>query len=79
MTLTVTWIGKTKVAAIQALTEEYLGRLRHYVAAEGMALKDESGLLKLCRHESGNRPARLILIDARGRQLSVCCACLCRQ
>ena len=70
MTLTVTWIGKTKVAAIQSLTEEYLGRLRHYVTAEGMALKDESGLLKLCRQERGNRPARLILIDARGRQLS---------
>ena len=70
MTLTVAWIGKTKAAAIQSLTEEYLGRLRHYVKVEGIALKDEAALLKLCRNHNRNRPCRLVLIDPRGKQLS---------
>lgn len=70
MKLKIAWIGKTKAAAIQALTEEYVKRLGHYAEVEGLALKDESSLLKLC--EAGARPARhtLVLLDGRGRQLS---------
>jgi 23S rRNA (pseudouridine1915-N3)-methyltransferase len=70
VTLTVAWIGKTKAPAIQSLTEEYLGRLRHYGAVEGVALKDEAALLRLCRNHGRSRRCRLVLIDPRGKQLS---------
>jgi 23S rRNA (pseudouridine1915-N3)-methyltransferase len=68
--LRVAWIGKTKEPAIQSLTDEYLKRLTRYVDAQGMALKDESALLKLCGREA--RPVRhtLVLLDSRGKQLS---------
>lgn len=70
MKLKIAWIGKTKAAAIQSLTDEYLKRLKHYAEIEGLALKDESSLLKLC--EPGARRARhtLVLLDSRGKQLS---------
>jgi 23S rRNA (pseudouridine1915-N3)-methyltransferase len=66
----IAWIGKTKAAAVQALTDEYLKRLKHYAEVEGVALKDEAGLLKLCG--PGARPVRhaLVLLDSRGKQLS---------
>lgn len=70
MKLRVAWIGKTKEQAIQSLTDEYLKRLTRYADAQGMALKDESALLKLCGRDS--RPVRqtLVLLDSRGKQLS---------
>jgi 23S rRNA (pseudouridine1915-N3)-methyltransferase len=66
----IAWIGKTKAAAIQSLTDEYLKRLGHYAEVEGVSFKDESSLLKLC--EAGARPVRhaLVLLDSRGKQLS---------
>jgi 23S rRNA (pseudouridine1915-N3)-methyltransferase len=66
----IAWIGKTKIPAIQTLTDEYLTRLKHYADVEGVSLKDESSLLKLC--QAGARPVRhvLVLLDSRGRQLS---------
>jgi 23S rRNA (pseudouridine1915-N3)-methyltransferase len=68
--LRIAWIGKTKEPAIQSLTDEYLKRLSRYADVEGMALKDESALLKLCGREA--RPVRhtLVLLDSRGKQLS---------
>jgi 23S rRNA (pseudouridine1915-N3)-methyltransferase len=68
--LRIAWIGKTKEAAIQTLTDEYLKRLTRYVDVQGTTLKDESALLKLCGREA--RPARhtLVLLDSRGKQLS---------
>jgi 23S rRNA (pseudouridine1915-N3)-methyltransferase len=68
--LKVAWIGKTKDAAIQSLTDEYLKRLSRYAEVEGVALKDEGALLKLCARDA--RPGRhaLVLLDGRGRQLS---------
>jgi 23S rRNA (pseudouridine1915-N3)-methyltransferase len=68
--LRVAWIGKTKEPAIQSLTDEYLKRLTRYADAQGIALKDESALLKLCGREA--RPVRhtLVLLDSRGKQLS---------
>jgi 23S rRNA (pseudouridine1915-N3)-methyltransferase len=68
--LKIAWIGKTKAAAIQGLTDEYLKRLKHYAEVEGIGLKDESSLLKMC--EAGARPVRyaLVLLDSRGKQLS---------
>jgi 23S rRNA (pseudouridine1915-N3)-methyltransferase len=68
--LKVAWIGKTKAAAIQSLADEYLKRLKHYAEVEGVAVKDEASLLKLC--EPGARPVRhtLVLLDGSGKQLS---------
>jgi 23S rRNA (pseudouridine1915-N3)-methyltransferase len=68
--LTVAWIGKTKSAAIQSLTDDYLKRLRQYADAEGAAIKDETALLKLCGRASGGTRRRLVLLDSRGNQLS---------
>ena len=69
MKLKVAWIGKTKEAAIQTLTDEYLQRLRHYAEVEGIALKDESALLKLCARDARPKHA-LVVLDSRGKQLS---------
>jgi 23S rRNA (pseudouridine1915-N3)-methyltransferase len=70
VTLIVAWIGKTKTAAIQSLTEDYLARLQHYAKVEGVSLRDEAALLKLCHGDRRNRARRLILIDRGGQQLS---------
>jgi len=64
--LRIAWIGKTKEPAIQTLTDDYLKRLSHYADAQGIALKDESALLKL----RGRQPSALVLLDSRGKQLS---------
>lgn len=69
MKLKVAWIGKSKEPAIQALTDDYLNRLRRYAEADGVALKDEAALLKLCAREARPRHS-LVLLDIRGRQLS---------
>jgi len=68
--LRVAWIGKTKEPAIQSLTDEYLKRLTRYADAQGLALKDESALLKLSGRDA--RPVRhtLVVLDSRGKQLS---------
>ena len=66
MKLRIGWIGKTKEPAIQTLTDDYLKRLSHYADAQGIALKDESALLKL----RGREASTLVLLDIRGKQLS---------
>jgi len=65
----VAWIGKTKEPAIQSLTDEYLKRLSRYADAEGITLKDEAGLLKLCARDARPRHT-LVLLDGKGKQLS---------
>lgn len=70
MKLTIAWIGKTKSAAIQSLTDEYLKRLRPYAETEGVSLKDESALMKLCGRDGRGTRRRLVLLDSRGKQLS---------
>ncbi len=68
MRLRIAWIGKTKDPAIQSLTNEYLKRLARYVSTGSMELPNEAALLKQLQT---SRPAQmLILLDARGRQLS---------
>jgi 23S rRNA (pseudouridine1915-N3)-methyltransferase len=68
--LKIAWIGKTKDAAIQSLTAEYLKRISRFAEAEGLPLADEAALLKL-REKSGSRPVHtLVLLDSRGKQLS---------
>ena len=69
MKLKVAWIGKTKEAAVQSLTDEYLKRLSRYVEVEGVALKDEAALLKLGARDARPRHS-LVLLDQRGKQLS---------
>jgi 23S rRNA (pseudouridine1915-N3)-methyltransferase len=67
--LKVGWVGKTKEQAIDALTAEYLKRLRRYAEIEGAASKDESAVLKAC--SPGARPKHnLVLLDSRGKQFS---------
>ena len=70
MKLTVAWIGKTKELAIQSLTEEYLKRLSRYGDVQGMAVRDESALLKLGSREARHTRHTLVLLDSRGKQLS---------
>lgn len=73
----VAWIGKTKDPAIQALTQEYLKRISHYVPVEGIAVRDEAVLLESCgssprrrKKTSGSGKSTLVLMDSRGKQLS---------
>ena len=70
MKVRIAWIGKTKEAAIQTLTDEYLKRLTRYVDVQGTTLKDESALLKLCGREAHPVRHTLVLLDSRGKQLS---------
>lgn len=69
MKLKIAWIGKTKAAAIQTLSDEYLERISHYAEVEGVALKDEAALLKLCNRDARPRHT-LALLDSKGQQLS---------
>jgi 23S rRNA (pseudouridine1915-N3)-methyltransferase len=65
----VAWIGKTKEPAIQSLTDEYLKRLSRYADADGITLKDEGSLLKICARDARPRHT-LVLLDGKGKQLS---------
>jgi 23S rRNA (pseudouridine1915-N3)-methyltransferase len=74
MKIKVAWIGKTKEPAIQTLTDDYLKRISRYVEAAGLALKDEAAVLSQAqggrRGERQKERHKLILLDARGKQLS---------
>jgi 23S rRNA (pseudouridine1915-N3)-methyltransferase len=69
--LKIAWIGKTKQPAVQELTDEYLKRLSRYVEVEAVPLKDEAALLNLAeRGGASHSKLALVLLDARGKQLS---------
>lgn len=71
MKVTIAWIGKTRNAAIQALTDEYLKRLSHYADTEGIPLKDERALLSLAARDPATHSKHaLVLLDGGGKQLS---------
>ncbi len=70
MKLKVAWIGKTREPAIQALTAEYLKRLSGYSQLEPLALGSEAALLKLATPSANRPPARLVLLDSRGKQFT---------
>jgi 23S rRNA (pseudouridine1915-N3)-methyltransferase len=70
MKLKVAWIGKTKEPAVQALTAEYLKRLSAYSQLEPLALGSEAALLKLATASANRPPARLVLLDSRGKQFT---------
>jgi len=67
--LHIAWIGRTKSAAIQSLTAEYLKRLSRFGACQAQELASEAALLKLLE-KSGRTPPVLVLLDSRGRQLT---------
>jgi 23S rRNA (pseudouridine1915-N3)-methyltransferase len=66
--LRIAWIGKTKEAAIETLTAEYVKRLGRYIPVESHELRSEKALLDLIVGER-TRPF-LVLLDSRGKQLS---------
>lgn len=70
MKLQIAWIGKTKEAAIRALTSEYLQRTSRYVATEAHEMGSEEALLELTEARSGRTKPVLVLLDARGRQFT---------
>ena len=82
MKVKIAWVGKTKEAAIQSLTDEYLNRISRYVEVEGIVLRNEDALLELCGRSSAKRgkaarsarftlaKSTLVLMDARGQQFS---------
>jgi len=70
MKIKVAWIGKTKEPAIQSLTDEYLKRIARYAEIEGFAAKDEAAILALARGDRGKGRHKLVLLDARGMQVS---------
>ncbi|HEX3738165.1 MAG TPA: 23S rRNA (pseudouridine(1915)-N(3))-methyltransferase RlmH [Terriglobales bacterium] len=70
MKITIAWIGKTKNPAVQSLSDEYLKRLQQFSEVDGVLLKDEAALLKLCGREGKNPRRYLLLLDSRGKQLS---------
>ena len=70
MKIRIAWIGRTKEAAIQTLTDEYLKRLSRYAEATGITVKDEDAVLSLARGERQKERHKLVLLDSRGKQLS---------
>ena len=70
MKLRVAWIGKTKEAAIQSLTADYLKRLARYIPTESVELANEAGLLKQLEKSGSRASQTLVLLDAGGKQLS---------
>lgn len=70
MKIKVAWIGKTKEAAIEALTDDYLKRLSRHADVSGVTMKDEAAILSLARGERQKERHKLVLLDSRGKQLS---------
>ena len=70
MKLRIAWIGRTRSAPIQSLTAEYLKRLSRYAACEALELMSEAALLKLVENSTARIQPVLVLLDARGRQLT---------
>lgn len=69
MKIKVAWVGKTKEAAIAALTEEYLKRISRCVPVEGVTVRDEADLL--AKFGAGAKSkSTLAVLDSRGREYS---------
>jgi 23S rRNA (pseudouridine1915-N3)-methyltransferase len=73
----IAWVGKTKEAPIQALTDEYLKRIGRFVPVEGVTLRDEDAVLQLCGRAASIKAGKsttgkstLVLMDSRGKQFS---------
>ena len=66
MKLTIAWVGKTKEPAIAALTAEYVKRISRYVPTDSLEARDEQAVLDRATKDR----ATLVLLDARGKQMS---------
>jgi 23S rRNA (pseudouridine1915-N3)-methyltransferase len=67
----IAWIGKTKEAAVQSLTDEYLKRISRYAQVEGVVLRDEGALLEISgRSGKSTTKSTLVLMDSRGKEFS---------
>ena len=69
MKLRIVWIGKTKDPSVEALTNEYLRRLRGYIQAESVEYASEEALLKSLGKSSRVQPV-LVLLDRQGKELA---------
>jgi len=67
--LRIAWIGKTKEAAIQSLTAEYLKRLARYTPTEGNEFSSEAALLKQL-DKTGRTVPVFVALDSRGTEMS---------
>lgn len=70
MKLRVCWIGKTKEAAIQSLSAEYVKRLAHYLPTDTLEASSEAALLAQWKKAAGRTQPLLVLLDGGGRQMS---------
>ena len=74
MRLVVGWIqqrpGKDKMPGVTSLTEDYATRIGRYGPVETLELADEAALLKQLEAKSGRTPPFLVLLDARGQQMT---------
>jgi 23S rRNA (pseudouridine1915-N3)-methyltransferase len=73
----IAWVGKTKYAAIQSLTDEYLKRISRYVPVQGVMARDEAAILHMAgrpaaaaRKTASVEKSTLVLLDSRGKQFS---------
>ena len=71
MKIKIAWVGKTKEAAITALTQEYVMRIGRYVPVEAVTIRDQSDLLaKFGAASKGAAKSTLALMDSRGKEFS---------
>ena len=73
MKLRVVWISpksRSKEPAYDALTREYATRISKYHAIEALDVPNESALFKLVERSSGRTIPVLVLLDARGKEMT---------
>ena len=73
MKLQVAWVTARrgdKQPAIQALTDEYTGRLSRFVTMEIKSVASEEAFLKMLEATSGRVAPFVVLLDSRGKQLT---------
>jgi 23S rRNA (pseudouridine1915-N3)-methyltransferase len=73
MKLRIVWIApksRSKEPAYDELTREYVSRISKYQQLEACDLASEAALLKLLERTAGRTAPLLVLLDARGKQLS---------
>ena len=70
MKIKIAWIGKTKEAAIAALTDEYLKRIARYAPVDSVTVRDEADLLAKFGSAKGAAKSTLVLMDSRGKEFS---------
>jgi len=73
MKLRVIWIApksRSKEPAYDALTREYVTRIRKYHPIEASDAPSEAALLKLQERAAGRTTPVLVLLDSRGKEMS---------